>query len=238
MTPDVAPSSPDGLHCGYSLIFRCCAASRSPRPLRTGSIAATSPPHGGRATSPGRPVLSGRAPLRPGRVVVDSATRVVAPSSPDGLHCGGTREWIQRLVDVSPRPLRTGSIAAGWPSYPVTWAMPGRPVLSGRAPLRRCVEPIVLQGNQVAPSSPDGLHCGFQREHDHGPRDLLSPRPLRTGSIAARRQDEPAGAATRRPVLSGRAPLRPQQTAHHRPSTRCRPVLSGRAPLRRIVGVK
>ena len=111
-----------------------------------------------------------------------------------------------------------------------------RPVLSGRAPLRRFGDRAAHQPGLVVPSSADGLHCGAVERRVHRRRCCWSSRPQRTGSIAAfaglRCRCGPAG----RPVLSGRAPLRQLHivTAVRQPAGR--PVLSGRAPLRLLVG--
>ena len=182
----------------------------SPRPLRTGSIAAYPRSPHSRAKSC-RPVLSGRAPLRQPRVPrLGLTVGVVAPSSPDGLHCGGcvgSRSFGRLgVAPSSPDGLHCGSTVF----VAVNDTYSGRPVLSGRAPLRQ---------------TPAGAH---------GTTAKRSPRPLRTGSIAARTRRLPGPTSTpRRPVLSGRAPLRQLYDGDRLYGAAGRPVLSGRAPLRR-----
>ena len=187
----------------------------SPRPLRTGSIAA----RGSRRSTPvcsGRPVLSGRAPLRPvperfegtngvsGRPVLSGRAPLRLSSE---LRTGCRRTG-------SPRPLRTGSIAAPQPRRDGSqscWRPQSRPVLSGRAPLRLLVPDDVGDADlSVAPSSPDGLHCGVTGRASvptHTQVAPSSPDGLHCGSTPGRNSQS---LATSRPVLSGRAPLRHQ----------------------------
>ena len=177
-------------------------STRSSRPLRTGSIAAGVGTVDRHRVLLRRPVLSGRAPLRP--------------------PCTHGR-WMANCW--SSRPLRTGSIAATswWCDGCSSWC---RPVLSGRAPLRRRPAVADVRRRRVVPSSPDGLHCGGLAEE--GPAaTATSSRPLRTGSIAARPTPTPGTFSTSRPVLSGRAPLRLRR---RRPATPCSPRSS--RPLR------
>ena len=206
----VVPSSADGLHCGS-------------KAMRNRNV------HG-----LGRPVLSGRAPLRQvdvrggdselkvvpssadglhcGRKVARalSAATIVVPSSADGLHCGQAAKVLPEPERLSSRPQRTGSIAAcpPWPPSPST--QPGRPVLSGRAPLRpvsfaHSPDRFALSSRPqrtgsiaaasptgrspttacVVPSSADGLHCGWYSRLPKFARASRSSRPQRTGSIAA-----------------------------------------------------
>ena len=174
-----------GSIAAYPAARRVPPSSRSSRPLRTGSIAAACP-HRNCQRSRSRPVLSGRAPLRPATPVIGLDHPPVVPSSPDGLHCG----WYSRLpkfarASRSSRPLRTGSIAAlRGPSVRRGWGWSSRPLRTGSIAARLTI--------QVPTTIP------------------RSSRPLRTGSIAAPpRPTGPHPSRARRPVLSGRAPLRP-----------------------------
>jgi len=136
-TNRVVPSSADGLHCGTSQRSRSTRSTPSSRPQRTGSIAAR----------------SGKPRWRwPTLVVPSSADGLhcgecpdhgpqcpgdVVPSSADGLHCGWTSSFRPASEATrSSRPQRTGSIAATTLTADSRRGAAGRPVLSGRAPLR------------------------------------------------------------------------------------------------------
>ena len=183
--PEVVPSSPDGLHCGADVLDLESIVENG-RPVLSGRapLRRRGVRKAGR-TGSGRPVLSGRAPLRP-------------------VPAGGHRRAGRR----SSRPLRTGSIAAACRRSRRT-PLARRPVLSGRAPLRpgdrfpgpaedevvpsspdglhcgRLREMWSPTAYRVVPSSPDGLHCGLHQIDTDAATEFLSSRPLRTGSIAA-----------------------------------------------------
>ena len=109
----------------------------SSRPPWTGSIAATYSPgvcRPGRTSS--RPPWTGSIAATLAWSTLDQSEPVV-PSSVDGLHCGMLATICFQIRYVS------------------------RPVLRGRAPLRRVDERRQLvEAVQVVPSSVDGLHCG------------------------------------------------------------------------------
>jgi len=159
----VVPSAKDGLHCGgwtvttpdsalarrpvrqgraplrHDVLGRASGRrSRSSRPPRTGSIAASPRRCAHSMAIAGRPVRQGRAPLRPDQLrsrawrrcgrpvrqgraplrrpcgpVVPPMWRPVVPSAKDGLHCGSpAAAWNSLSIRSSSRPPRTGSIAA------------------------------------------------------------------------------------------------------------------------------
>ncbi len=181
----VIPPITGGLHCGSVRSWATSVVGLlSSRPLRAGSIAATTISAScGESSASSRPLRAGSIAAgtrcRPGRSAARSSRPLRAGSIAAALGAHGLEEPEGHPAHYGRAPLRpTWACASSTPTS-------SHPAHYGRAPLRHgriAGRAGDLYG--VIPPITGGLHCG-PRSAGRGRGPGRSSRPLRAGSIAA-----------------------------------------------------
>src|ERR1022692_2782037 len=153
----------------------------SPRPIWTGSIAAT-PTAPGTPGSSRHPVRSGRAPLRPvNNLLVAYLTSSVTPSDLDGLHCGGANDGTAGSSMLGTPSDLDGLHCGTRKGIPLPDVSPVTPSDLDGLHCGRMSGRGARTTKLVTPSDLDGLHCGDDLRDTAIIRLAWSPRPIWTG---------------------------------------------------------